>query len=776
METSIRSKTSTIDIYVKLAQYPILADRIRARMRDEIFRKGIMGEEVFEEEVRDKAIASQRREGVYDPFNRESANIWKLRTDRIREYQTDFYFGNNFPTQRFDEIVQEVIENSNPAADQVNLAFNPELAPWEMLFRQGEVYESIPEADRERVRHHLEEIRVVLIKGMISDHLQFIGVAKKVLSIKDLRLIYQRRIGEGKIGGKAAGMILAWRILKNNPELADKVFIPESYFVGSEVIYDFRTINNLSYIMNQKYKPLAEIRREYPTAVREHMLGRIPEYVEIQLKAVLEHMGNRPIIVRSSSLLEDNFGFSFAGKYESVFCPNQGTPNQNLQDLKNAIRQIYASTLNPEAILYRQKHGLIDYDERMGILIQEVMGESNGRYWYPTLAGVGFSQNAWRWNEKIRREDGFLRLVWGMGTRAVDRIGHDYARLIGLSHPQLRPESDTKRIKAYSQRFIDLVDLVTNEFKTLPISEVITRKYPHIGLLAEIDKGDYLQPILSRASVKNDDGLVLTFKNLLADSTFPELMRNALKTIEKTYGLPVDTEFSIEIKRHQGKQEFRLNLLQCRPLSEKKDSQPADIPADIPRANRLFRTSGLVPDGRVDDVRYIVFVDPEKYMQISDPNLRLELGRVVTRINQALEGERFILMGPGRWGSSNIELGVKVGYADIHNTLALIEVSISNTEGAAPELSYGTHFFQDLVEADIFSLPIHLSQEGETESYFNWNLFRETASSLGVLLPDDKIHEQSGHLRVIDLIEHHKTTASICMNGLSDQAVGFLSW
>lgn len=774
MDSTIRSKTSTIDIYIKLAQYPILADRIRDRMRDEIFRKGIIGEQQFEAEIRDKAIASQRREGVYDPFNRESANVWKLRTNRIREYQTDFYFGNNFPTQRFDEIVQEVIENNNPAADQVNLAFNPELAPWEMLFRQGEIYESIPEADRERVRHHLEEIRVVLIKGMISDHLQFIGVAKKVLSIKDLRMLYERRIGEGKIGGKAAGMILAWRILKNIPELADKVFIPESYYIGSEVIYDFRTLNNMSYIMNQKYRPLEEIRADYPNAVRDHMLGRFPDYVENQLQAILEHMGNRPIIVRSSSLLEDNFGFSFAGKYESVFCPNQGTPKENLQDLKYGIRRIYASTLNPEAILYRQKHGLIDYDERMGILIQEVMGEPNGRYWYPTLAGVGFSQNAWRWNEKIRREDGFLRLVWGMGTRAVDRIGHDYARLVGLSHPQLRPEADTKRIKAYSQKFVDLVDLVDNEFKTLPMDDVLTRKYPHVGLLAEIDKGDYLQPILSRASVKADDDLVITFKKLLTESSFPQLMKTALQSIESTYGLPVDTEFSIQVTRKSGKTDFNLNLLQCRPLSEKKVSQPADIPQDIPKADLLFRTKGLVPDGRIDGIRYLVYVDPESYAKISDPNLRLELGRVITRINHKLENERFVLFGPGRWGSSNIELGVKVGYADIHNTLALIEMSLSDDQGAAPELSYGTHFFQDLVEADIFSLPIHLAAEEAVNSYFSWQTFTDLPGSLAELLPEDGEHEAAGRLRVIDLQKNLGKTASICMNGLLDQAVGFL--
>ncbi|MFT7584433.1 MAG: hypothetical protein ACI9EW_000850 [Cellvibrionaceae bacterium] len=775
METSIRSKTSTIDIYVKLAQYPILADRIRMRMREELFSKGILLERIFEEEVHGKAIASQRREGVYDPFNREPANTWQMRNARLRDYQTDFYFGNNFPTQRFDEIVQEEIENNNPASDRVDLAFNPELAPWEMLFRQGEVYESIPESERERVRHHLEEIRVVLIKGMISDHLQFIGVAKKVLSIKDLRTIYERRIGEGKIGGKAAGMMLAWRILKNTPELSDKVFIPESYFIGSEVIYDFRTQNNLSYIMNQKYRPLEEIQKDYPYVIAEHMNATFPKYVTNQLKAVLEHMGNRPIIVRSSSLLEDNFGFSFAGKYESIFCPNQGTPEENLTDLLNGIRRIYASTLNPEAILYRKKHGLIDYDERMAILIQEVMGEGHGRYWFPALAGVGFSQNAWRWHEKIKREDGFLRLVWGMGTRAVDRIGHDYARLIGLSHPQLRPEADTRRIKTYSQKFIDLVDLEDNKFKTLPIEEVLTRRYSHVGLLAEIDRGDYLQPILSKASVRPGDDLILTFKHLLADSTFPSMMKTALKSIESVYGLPVDTEFSIEIVRDGNDKDYRLNLLQCRPLSEKRVSQPAEIPSDIPQQDLLFRTNGLVPDGQVDDIRYIVFVDPEIYRQTTSPQIRLELGRIVTRVNQKLEGERFILMGPGRWGSSNLELGVKVGYADIHNTLALIEISVSDIDGGAPELSYGTHFFQDLVEADIFSLPLHLDSQDSIDSYFNWDLFRQMPGSLCTLLPDDAAYEEAGRIRIIDLQSCIGKTASICMNGLADRAVGFLT-
>ena len=205
MDKPLRSKTSTIDIYIKLAQYPVLAEKIRARMRDEIFRRGVISREDFEVEVRQKAIESQKREGVFDPFSQEPASVWQERKARIRDYQTDFYFGFNLPTSLFEQIVQEVLRDQPTPTSEFDLSFNPELAPWELLFRQGRKYELLPPPEREKINHHLEEIKAVLIKGMISDQLPYIGVARKVFDIKDLRQIHQRRIGRGKIGGKAAG-------------------------------------------------------------------------------------------------------------------------------------------------------------------------------------------------------------------------------------------------------------------------------------------------------------------------------------------------------------------------------------------------------------------------------------------------------------------------------------------------------------------------------------------------------------------------------------------
>ena len=770
MSVPLRSKTSTIDIYIKLAQYPILADKIRGKMREVLFARGIVDEVGFEAEVQQKAIQSQRREGSYDPFNKEPAGIWQKRKRRIRDFHTDFYFGFNFPNAIFEQIVEEILDDRSGHEGRIELGFNPELAPWEMLFRQGEIYESLPKENHSRAQHHLEEIKVVLIKGMISDQLKFVGVAKKILSIADLRRIYNRRIGEGKIGGKAAGMVLAWRILQQDPELAGFVEIPESYFIGSEVIYDFRRINGLDYIMNQKYRPLEEVRAEYPRAVEEHLAATFPADAREQLAEGLELLGNKPLIVRSSSLLEDNFGFSFAGKYDSYFCPNQGTPEENLNDLIHKIKLIYASTLNPDAILYRQKHGLIDYDERMAILLQVVEGEKHGRYYFPTLAGVGFSHNAYRWHEKIRREDGFLRLVWGMGTRAVDRTSGDYARLIGLSHPRLRPETTAQSIRQYSQRFIDLIDLEENSFATVPIEEILGKRYPHTQYIASLDQGDYLEPILSRVSLRPGSDLVLTFDPLTKDGRFTTLMRKALQRLNAVYKQPVDTEFTVKIERQGMETVYKVGLLQCRPLSQRGETQPATIPNDIPAADLLFQSEGLVPDGTVDDVRYVIFIDPEVYRQIGDQTIKLELGRVVSRLNQKLEGESFVLIGPGRWGSANLELGVKVSYADIYNTKVLIELAVPDN-GQMPELSYGTHFFQDLVEAQVYSLPIHLE---EGMGNFDWSFLSGGVNQLATLLPLDEPF--SPYIQVVDIErERPYHRLSILMNGQLDKTVGYLT-
>jgi hypothetical protein len=771
----LRSVTPAIDIYIKLAQYPILADQIRVNMRRELYRRGIISQSEFEQIVRSQATASQRREGLGESLGQEETGVWQRRKDRIRDFLTDAYFANNLGSGLLLKLIDDALHDQ-PATDRsTELTFNPEIAPWELLFRQGEIYEAMPEPERKEIQHHLEEIKVVLIKRLISAQLPFIGVARKAFTIADLRHIYRNRIGSGKIGGKAAGMLLARRILRKKdpelgPDISEFISIPDSYFVGTEVIYDFRLINKLNHFMNQKYRPLDEIRDMYPKIVKAHLKGEFPESIIEQLREVLIHLGDSPIVVRSSSLLEDSFGFSFAGKYETVFCPNQGTFEENLAALLNAIRRVYASTLNPDAILYRRKNGMIDYDERMAVLIQPVKGKRNGRYFFPTLAGVGFSQNPFRWNAKIRREDGFVRMVWGLGTRAVARVSSDYPRMIALSHPQLRPETDPKLIRQYSQWLVDIIDLKDNEFKTMPVNELLNADYPELRYIASVDKGDYLQELVSVASADKDTRFVLTFNYLTRDRNFVKLLRLALRRLEDAYRRPVDVEFTIDIIPNYPYPDYRLNVLQCRPLSQRKEGGIIEFPKDVPAEDTLFTAENLVPDGKVSGIRYIIYIDPEVYKRIPDITDKKELGRAIGRLNKRLEDEKFILIGPGRWGSTNLELGVHVTYGDIYNTRVLIEMAVA-ADGQKAEFSYGTHFFQDLVESGIYSLALQL---GNGEAQFNREFFMNAPNYLPNLAPDDA--DLSPYLHVIDLAAvTHNRRMKIVMDGSVDKAIGYLT-
>lgn len=761
-----------LELVLKLKQYPVLSREIRQRMRDEIFRRGIITPADFEREVRKKARESQIREGLHDPLVEERVDVWEQRVSVIRDDLTDFYFAHNCPPSLFEQIVQEVVNPRTPDEDFV-LSFNPELAPWAMLFARGEEYEGYPPEQKARVQHHLKEMVVVLTKGMLSDQLDFVGLAREFLTIGDLKAIRQRRIGRGKIGGKAAGMMLAWKIIQRygaelDPELAQQVVIPESFFVGADVFYDFQAINDLVRFMNQKYKKLDAIRAEYPELRRRYIGGEFPEDTKEAFRALLVEVGDSPIVVRSSSLLEDNFGYSFAGKYDSFFLPNQGTPKENLKSLMRAISEVYASALSPDALEYRRRMGLLDYDERMAVLIQKVVGSQYRRYYLPALAGVAFSHNPFRWNARIRHEEGLVRLVWGLGTRAVDRVSKEYPRMIALSHPTLRPEMGVQEVNKYSQHLVDVLDLQGNQVETLPTYELLSSSYPGLHLIASVNKGDYVQPLFSLLDEPDPHTLVLTFDNLIANTNFVPLIKFVLTTLEQHYQRPVDIEFAVERLGGPNSKRLTLSLLQCRPLSLQQNGQPVEIPEKVPREDVLFTANRLVPQGIVSGIKYIVWIDPSAYDRIPDPVHKTQVARTVGQLNQALEGEKFILMGPGRWGSSNVSLGVKVSYADIDHASVLIEVALAHGEHA-PEASYGTHFFQDLVESRIYPLPIY---PDDPQTAFAWSFFDRAPNVLTSILPG---HAGDDTVKVIDIPEvtggRH---LEIVMDGEQERALGYL--
>ncbi|MBI1881288.1 MAG: PEP/pyruvate-binding domain-containing protein [Chloroflexi bacterium] len=764
-----------LDLTLTLSNYPILAKKIRTKMRQELFVKGIITPTMLEDEVERKAIDTQQREGLTDPLTQEAEEIWQKRLGRVRDNLTDFYFAYNLPFSRFEEIVQDAVnENRDGRPERVVLTFNPELAPWYMLFEQAEKYLNYPPETFESVKHHMREIIVVLLKSLVSDQLAFVRIARNFVNIDDMKEIMARKIGRGKIGGKSAGMMLAYKILcQPQPDdmfnLKDYLALPVTYFIGSDVYYDFKTINNLEQTTSQKYLTRDQIERGYPRMRAAYLAGRFPEDATERLREMLVEIGNSPIIVRSSSLLEDNFGSAFAGKYDSFFLPNQGTLKENLAALTKAITQIYASVLSPDALFYRQIQELDDYDERMAILIQKVQGERYGKYFFPYIAGVGYSSNPFIWNKKLKREDGFLRIVLGLGTRAVDRVDRDYPRMVGLSHPQLRPVSGSAEIIKYSQRFLDVIDLEENTLKTIPVSEVLSSTFPGVQYLASVDEGDFVKPIFSLGTAIPPEKMVLTFENLLKNTDFAKLMKTILKKLDRYYERPVDIEFAVQFIPGYPKPGFKIFLLQCRPLSNRTWAQDVAVPQDVLLADQIFTANRLVPSGLVDKIKYIVYVDPLAYSQVGDTSIRMELARIVGRLNKRLEGEKFILMGPGRWGSSNIDLGLKVTYADIYNTSMLIEIAVARN-GITPELSYGTHFFQDLVESNIYPLALYPDTLG---ILFNYTFFDQASNKLASLLPQDGPY--ADYIKVLNVSEMHPNKLlRVVMNAEESKALGYL--
>ncbi len=743
-------------------------------MRRELFERGVITQAEFEAQARQIAIQTQEWEGLRNPYGEEPSELWEVRLTRVRDQHTDFLFSQFLSYELFEQLVWEVLRERGVNYGELALSVNPEQAPLEMVFEQAIALESMPPAERAPLEARLKESKVVIIRTLISDQLGYLDVAKEWFTVADLVEIRRRKIGTGRIGGKSAGMLLALRILENagDPQILDCLKTPDSYFIGSDVFYTFMAINNLVHWNDQKYKTEDEMRTDYPAIVKDFEAGQFPPDILDQLRLLLDTVGKKPLIVRSSSLLEDNFGTSFAGKYDSVFCPNQGTPARNLRDLTNALARVYASTLNPGALLYRRSKRLQDYDERMAVLIQVVEGERYRNYYFPHGAGVAFSRNLYRWAPQIRREDGFVRLVWGLGTRAVDRVGNDFPRLIALSHPMLRPSTDPKLVRRYSQQFIDLIDLEENTFKTLPVEEVLEPRYPPLRYLAQIDRDGYFESLRSTLLDGSVKDLVLTFDELLKRTDFAEKMRHIVRTLEEHYKSPVDLEFTLGIQNpEQSRPRLCITLLQCRPQSALLPTETVSLPVNLVHEDIVFSTRFVVPEGLINQVDYVVYVAPKGYFALGSMDLRGLLVRALARLNAALIGQKFIMVGPGRWGSSNSDLGVPVNYGDIYHTRALVELAGQGVGvGTVPEPSLGTHFFQDLLEAQIYPLAIYLD---DPASIFNKAFFEGTPNRVEEFIELDprlrdalrvirvKDFRPGGHLRIVMSDEKSQAVAYI---------------
>ena len=501
-----------------------------------------------------------------------------------------------------------------------------------------------------------------------------------------------------------------------------------TWFVASSAMRQFIAYNDLEDVLEQKYKPVDEARHDYPNIIRLFKNSRFPPELVKGISLALAEFEERPLVVRSSSLLEDRVGTAFSGKYKSLFLANQGSKQERLDALLDAIAEVYASTFGPDPIEYRREHGLLDFNEEMGILIQEVVGSHVGRYFLPAFAGVAFSHNEFRWSPRIQRGDGLLRLVPGLGSRAVDRVADDYPVLVVPKQPQLRVNTSVDEVARYSPRWVDLIDLAERRFCTVEIDELLSicgTDLPAFEKLFSVLHGDMLRRPSVMMTDPEADELVVTFDGLIQGTPFVAQMAGILDLLEEKLGRPVDIEFA-----HDGEQ---LYLLQCRVQSNAGDEAPAAIPRDVPRQDLVFTAHRHVSNGWIPDLTHLVYVDPERYAELGSRAEMLEVGRVVGLLNKRLPKRRFALLGPGRWGSrGDIKLGVSISYADINNTALLVEIA-RQKGGYVPDLSFGTHFFQDLVEARIRYLPQYPDPPDEV---FREAFFRHAPNVLADMLPD----------------------------------------
>lgn len=615
------------------------------------------------------------------------------RFHNIHNYQSIKYYHVQQNSVRFMKQEKPDIHFSEQVIDKKSLDI------WERYFEVLKSFANtndFPEQGQEKVclRLMTQEEKM---KALIVRH----------FNLSDYISIYKRMIGSGKIGGKACGFLLGRKLIESYlPDVFGYLEPNDTYFIGTDVFYSYMVENacwpmRLKHRLQQEHFDQIE---EFRTAVGQ---GTFPSYIRRQFCRMLNHYGNTPIIVRSSSFLEDGYGNAFSGKYESVFCPNQGTLKERLYQFENAIRTVYASTLSLAALEYRKKRELLGQDEQMALLVQAVSGSRHGDFYFPLAAGVSFSHNPYRWMEHISPEAGMVRLVAGLGSRAVNRTPGDYPRLISLDRPQAKLYATTKERHKYSQRYIDILDLKSGQLVSRPIDEIISHLPINDQKLLHSHDTEAENRLQEQGHFRNV--YFIDCQGIVNNTQYIDFMKSILTTLEQAYQSPVDIEFALNVQANGC---IGIDLLQCRPLQQ-HNSQLFSIP-EHQKEDILFKIKqASMRRSKEEVIDLVVLVDPKGYYETPYNNKRT-IASMIGTINQRMASRNTLLLVPGRIGTSSPELGVPVTYTEVSQFKSICEVAYSDA-GYNPELSYGSHMFQDLVEADIFYAAIN--ENHKTERY-----------------------------------------------------------
>ncbi|WP_295031053.1 PEP/pyruvate-binding domain-containing protein [uncultured Methanobrevibacter sp.] len=575
---------------------------------------------------------------------------------------------------------------------------------------------------------------------MMTKDEKMLSKVKEYFTFEDYLTIYDRRVGTGLVGGKSCGMLLARKIIeKNCPEIYSNIFEPDdSFYIGSDLFYTYIVSNDLWDLRVKQRTP--EGYYKYGMELEESLKnGVFSDEIKKKFIRILDYFGQNPIIVRSSSFLEDGFGNAFAGKYESVFCVNRGTLEERLEAFEEAVKIVYSSTMNISALEYRKLNDLDDADEQMALLVQRVSGSYHEDYFFPTAAGVGFSYSPYSPLLDMDNSKGMLRLVMGLGTKAVDRTKKDYPRIINLDKPEVTLVNDIKEKHRYSQHYLDVIDLKNISLHDIPVDEGlgIIQRYAK-KLLVEHDRE---AERMFRDRGQRREIVFVNCEGIVKNSEFINVMKEILNTLQNAYDYPVDIEYTVNVGEDNS---FNINLLQCRPLQVSVNDEAIEMPED---KNVFFHIKeSSMGMSRKNTIDTICYVDPHKYYEYPYAQ-KSSISRVISDVNTYCKdnAKTAILIVPGRIGTSSPELGIPVVFADISHFSAILEEAYSEV-GYMPELSFGSHMFQDLVEAEIYYGALF---ENEKKLEFNKEMIFDYPNILNNINPNlnDDIYDM---VQVID--------------------------
>ena len=561
---------------------------------------------------------------------------------------------------------------------------------------------------------------------MMTKDEKMLSKIKEYFTFEDYITIYDRRVGSGLVGGKSCGMLLARKIIeKERPDIYSNLEPDDSFYIGSDLFYTYIVSNDLWDLRVKQRTPEGYYKygKELEEALKK---GTFSDEIKKGFIQILDYFGQNPIIVRSSSFLEDGYGNAFAGKYESVFCVNRGSLEERLAAFEEAVKVVYSSTMNISALEYRKINDLDDTDEQMALLVQRVSGSYHGDYFFPTAAGVGFSYSPYSPLPDMDNSKGMLRLVMGLGTKAVDRTKKDYPRIINLDKPEVTMVKDIREKHRYSQHYLDVIDLKDISLHDIPVSEgldVIPRYAKKV--LVEHDRE---AERMFRDRGERREIVFVNCEGLVKNQEFIDEMKEIMNTLETAYDYPVDIEYTVNVGEDNS---FNVNLLQCRPLQVSINNEAIEMPED---KNVFFHIKeSSMGMSRMNEIDVICYVDPHRYYEYPYAQ-KSSISHVINDVNAYCKenGKTAILIVPGRIGTSSPELGIPVVFADISYFSAFLEESYSEV-GYMPELSFGSHMFQDLVEAEIYYGALF---ENEKKLEFNKDMIYDHQNILKEINPN----------------------------------------